>query len=154
MANGIMNIARGRIQHYGRLPEASDAFILVLLQNAEADDVLEDHDTLSALLAASGNTEATFTGSSYGRKTISTVTVTVNDSTDIVTVDIADQVFTAAGGTIANTIVKTLICYDNDTGVVGDVNIVPLLHYDTVFTTDGNDVTLQFHPNGIWQSGT
>lgn len=150
MADGVFNIARGRVFHYATLPSVSaDALIVMLLQVSQADSALVDHDTFSAILAAA-NTEANFTN--YARKSITSVTTTVDDSNDLALVDIADQTWTSAGGASNNTVVKTIIGYDTDTTAGTDANIVPLLHFDTPFTTDGGNVTLEFDADGIWQS--
>ena len=52
MANGAFNIAKGRIAHYGTLPQTNDAFILVLFKVIQADDTLNNYDDLAAIKAA------------------------------------------------------------------------------------------------------
>lgn len=154
MADGTCNIALGEVVHYAK--EARDttnaALVIVLLKAAEADDTLNNYDTLSAILGAAGNTEADFTN--YARKTVSgaNVTVTVDDAGNRVDVDFPDQVWSSAGGTTDNTLVKALVGYDPDTTVTDDTTIVPLTHHDFAVTTDGTDLTLQVSSSGFFRA--
>lgn len=130
MAAGIFNIAKGRLAHYASLPAASDALVAVLLSAAEVDDTLNNYDDLGSLLAAVGNTEATFTG--YSRQVLSGVTVTVDDTGNNVKVDCNDPQWSP---TSAESLVKLVVCYDGDTGAGTDANIIPLFFDDFVVTT-------------------
>jgi hypothetical protein len=114
--------------------------VLLRSTGLEGDSVLRDHDTLSALLAAS-NDEATATN--YTRKSLTTATVTVDDTNNRLDVDIPDQVWTSLGGTTNNTIGKLLVCYDPDTTTGTDTTVVPLTAHDLNFTTDGTTITVQ-----------
>ncbi|MGL4174941.1 MAG: hypothetical protein ACRCSN_02600 [Dermatophilaceae bacterium] len=151
MADGIFNIAKGRIATLSALPAANDGLVLVLLQAAglEADDALNNHDNLSVLLAAT-NDEATFTG--YARRALGSVTVVVDDTNNRVDIDAADPASwtnTGAGQAIA----KAVICYDPDTTTGTDADLVPLSHHDCVVTFDtGVAVTVQFAAAGIMRA--
>lgn len=147
MANGVFNIALGRAAYYATLPAANDSLIVVLLQTAQADDTLRDHDTLAQVLAA--NTEANFTN--YARATAAGVAVTVNDTSNLVDVDINDVTWTNAGGTTNNTLVKLLICYKPDTASA-DSAIIPLTFHDFAVTTDGSSITAQVAANGFFRA--
>ena len=150
MANGLFNFARGKIAYYAGLPAASDAVIIVVLEAAEADDVLNNYNDLGALLAATGNTEATATG--YARKTLSTgITVSEDDTANTAKAVVdADQTWTGVSG---NAWVKLLMCYDGDTGAGTDANIIPLTHHDFSVTPNGGDITADFDQvNGFWSS--
>jgi hypothetical protein len=149
MANGAFNISKGRIAHYGTLPAASDGFLLVLFKVIQADDTLNNYDTLADIKAAA-NTECDFTN--YARKTITSVTVTVDDTNNWVDVIIGNQVYAAAGGATNNTIVKAVLCYDSDTGTGTDANIVPMTYHDCSATTDGNELTLRFPVTGFFRA--
>jgi hypothetical protein len=143
MANQVCNIAKGRFAYYCTLPNASDALIVVPIETTglEADDTLNNYDDLAALLAASNNEQATI-----GRKTVSSgVTVTVDDTNNLVDVDMPDQTWT---GTSGNAISKLLICYDGDTGAGTDSNIIPLTHHDFVVSM-GGDITAQIATAGF-----
>jgi hypothetical protein len=138
MADGVFNIAKGWVGYYASLPAGNDALIVVLLKASglEADDTLNNHDTLAAILAAA-NDEADFTN--YTRKTLASVLGTVDDTNNRLDVDAADFTFTAAGGASNNSIGKLLVCYDPDTTGGTDSSIVPVTYHDAVFTTDGTD---------------
>lgn len=144
MADFVFNIAKGKVAE-----KAADGAILelLLLKAAEADATLEDYDTLGALLAAVGNTEADFTN--YVRKTLAGTAVNVDDTNNRVDVDSNDVTWTSAGGTTDNTLVKAIIYEDVD-GTDG--NAVPLTCYDFSVTTDGSDLTLQFNTAGWFRA--
>jgi hypothetical protein len=147
VADLVFNIAKGKAAYYAGLPAASDALIVVPLETTglEADATLKDYDTLSALLAGTSNEQSTM-----GRKTVSaSVTVTINDTTDLVDVDMPDQVWTAATG---NAISALLVCYDPDTGAGTDADIIPLVKLDCVMTPDGSDFTAQFAATGFYRA--
>lgn len=150
MGNVVANIAKGRVAYYATLPAASDALILGLLTTTglDADATLVDFDDVAAMIAA--NTEATFTN--YARKTITSVTVTVDDTNDRVDVDIADQTWSAAGGGVNNNLGKAFIAYDSDTGAGGDANLIPLTYHDFVATTDGNDLVAVVASSGFYRA--
>lgn len=144
MANFVFNIAKGRAAHYSTLPATNDALILVVLEatGLEADSTLKDYDNLSALLAGTSNEQTTM-----GRKTITSVTVTVNDTTDTASVDIADQTWTAATG---NATGKLVVCYDPDTTGGTDTDLIPLTAHDFTTTPDGNDIIAQINTAGFY----
>lgn len=151
MADIVFNIAKGRVAELAALPAANDALILVLLKTAgiEADATLQDYDNLSLLLAAT-NDEADFTG--YARRTLASVTVTVDDTNNRVDVDAADPAAWTNTG-IAQAVSAAVICYDNDTTVGTDANLIPLVKLDYVVTFDtGVATTLQFGASGFFRA--
>lgn len=156
MANGVFNIAKGKVNEYVTRVDGNDpansALIVVLLSAAESDSTLQDYDTLAALLAGS-NTEATFTN--YARKVITdsdgSLAVAVDDTNNRADADFSDQTWSTAGGATNNTLVKAIICYDSDTTAGTDANIVPLTHHDFAVTTDGSDLTMQL-PSGFFRA--
>lgn len=141
MANLVFSIALGRV-----IEKIADGAVLkmAVLKTAAADATLRDLDTLAAVLASGGTAEADFTN--YARPTISP-TVTVDDANDISRVTAASVTFTSAGGATNNTVAKAVI-YEEVAG--GDANCIPLVMLDTVFTTDGNNVTINFNANGFY----
>lgn len=151
MSDFVFNIAKGKVKYYAELPAANDALIVVLLKSTgiEADGTLKDYDDLAALLAAS-NDECDFTN--YARKTITSVTNTVDDSGDKFDSDFADQTWTAAGGATNNTVAKLLVCYDPDTTSGTDSSLVPLTAHDFSVTTDGTDLTAQAATAGYYRA--
>jgi hypothetical protein len=142
MANFVYNVALGRVAE-----KAADGAVLKLLvlKAAATDAVLKDLDTVAAVLANGSTTEADFTN--YARATLGSVVVTVDDGTDSVRVDCADVVFSFAGGALNNTTTDAII-YEEVAG--GDANCIPLVQLDCVFTTDGNNVTLQINAGGFF----
>jgi hypothetical protein len=131
----VLNVAKGRVAHYAALPAASDALVLVPLEAAGlvSDATMRDYDTLAAVLAGATN-EAT-----VGRRTLTNVTVTVDDGNDRVALDADDVVWTTPTG---NPVGGVLICYDPDTTSGTDADLVPLSKHDLSWTPDGIDFTL------------
>jgi hypothetical protein len=146
VADFVFNIAKGKVKYYAELPAASDALIVVPIETSgiEADATLKDYDDLSALLAGTSNEQTTM-----GRKSITSVTVTVDDTNDRLDVDVADQVWTGATG---NAISALLFCYDGDTGAGTDANITPLTKHDFAITPDGSDVTAVIATAGFFRA--
>lgn len=146
------NIAKGKSNWYGGLTGgANDALILVLIQTTglESDATLQDYDTLSALLAAA-NDECTFTG--YTRRTLASVVVAVNDTSNTQNTDAADpSVYTNSGGS-SQAAGAAIVCYDPDTTGGTDADLVPLynLMTGTVTFDVGVPVTPSFHANGLY----
>lgn len=158
MADGVFNIAKGRVNGYHDRVNSNDpansGLVVVLLKVVEADAVLEDYDDLATLLAAAGNTEADFTN--YARKVLTDTDITaptVDDTNNNQRADIPDQTWTTAGGATNNTLTKMLVCYDNDTTAGTDANIVPLTYHDFTATTNGNDLVAVLNANGYFSAG-
>lgn len=139
MADGVFNIAKGKVGYYATLPATNDALVVVLLKTAAAEATLKDQDDLATILSG-GSVEADFTN--YARKTLTSATSTVDDTNDRLDVSIANQTWTTAGGATNNSLVRALICYDGDTTGGTDSAIIPLTYHDFVATTDGTDLTL------------
>lgn len=135
MADIVMNIALGKVKYYAELPGTNDALIVIPLESSglEADATLRDYDDVAALLAGTTNEQTT-----AGRKTITSVTVTVDDTNNRVDIDIADQVWPALTG---NAIGALLVAYDPDTTAGTDSTLVPLTKHDWSITPDGSDAT-------------
>lgn len=142
MADGVFNISKGAFVE--KIRDAATNVLLILLQANEAEGTLVDRDDVAAMLAEAGTTEATFTN--YARKTGITGTITVDDTNDRVDVDIPDQTFTSAGGATNNTLTKAVIAYEES---ASDSGRVPMTHHDCATTTDGNDLTIQIHADGM-----
>lgn len=147
MADIVFNIAKGKVAYYAGLPGTSDALIAVPIETTgyEGDATIQDYDNLSALLAATNNEQTTM-----GRKTLGSVTVTVDDTNNRVDVDAADIVWTAVAA--SNAISKIVICYDEDTGAGSDTNLIPLVALDCVVTPSGGDITYQFNAAGFYRA--
>lgn len=135
MADVVFNIALGKVKYYAELPAANDALIVIPLEatGLEADATLKDYDDVATLLAGATNEQTT-----AGRKTVTSVTVTVDDTNNRVDIDIADQTWTGLTG---NGIGALLIAYDPDTTTGTDSTLIPLTKHDWTITPDGSDVT-------------
>jgi len=136
MSNLVFNTALGRVASLAALPAANDALIAVPLEatGLVTDATMRDYDDLAAILAGASNEQTTM-----GRKTLASVTVTVDDTNDRVAVDCADITWTAATG---NAIAAVVICYDPDTTTGTDADLIPLTKHDVALTPDGNSFTL------------
>jgi hypothetical protein len=141
MANFVFNVGKGRVAE--KAAKGADLRLLVL-KAAGTDAAHTDIATVSALIALGSTTEADFTN--YARKVLSGVNVVVDNATDSVSVTASNVVFTAAGGATNNSAVDVVI-YEH---ITNDASSIPLVQLDAVFTTDGNDVTLQFGANGFF----
>ena len=122
-----------------------------MLQVSEADDALRDHDTMSVLIAAAGNTEATFTN--YANQVIQDgdITVTVDDTNNRVDVDVPDQTISSAGNGTNNTLTDVIVAWDPD-GTDTDTATIPATIHDFTPTTDGSDLTVQIATAGLWRA--
>jgi hypothetical protein len=156
MADGVFNVAKGRVNEYVNRVNANDptnsGLIVVLLKVSEADATMEDYDTLAAVLAGS-NTEGDFTN--YARKVLTDADVSApvpDDTNNRQDADIPDQTWTSAGGGTDNTLTKMLICYDDDTTGGTDANIIPLTFHDFAITTNGNDLTAAINAAGFFRA--
>jgi hypothetical protein len=135
VADFVFNIAKGTVAYLAGLPAANDALIVIPIESSgvESDATLIDYDTVSALLAAANNEQSTM-----GRKTVTSVTVTVDDTNNRTDVDIADQTWSGATG---NAVSDLLIAYDPDTTGGTDADLIPLTWHDFAVTPDGSDIT-------------
>ncbi len=142
MANIVFNAAKGRLAHYAGLPLANDGLVLVPLAAAglQSDSLMQDHATLAAVLSA--NTEQT----TMGRLFATGVTVTVNNASNQVEIDMDNAIFPAASGAVTGGL---LVCYDPDTTTGTDSEIIPLAKYDFAVTPTGGDVTVVIGSTGF-----
>lgn len=136
MANIVFNIALSKVGYYAGLPATNDALIAVPIETSGIvnDATMRDYDTLADLLAGASNEQTTM-----GRKTLSSVTSTVNDTDNRLDADAADITWTAATG---NAISAVVICYVPDNTAPNDSTTIPLTKHDLTVTPDGSDVTI------------
>lgn len=156
MANFVFNIAKGRVAElYNRVDTndpANSAIIAVVLATTglETDAVLMDKATLADVVAGTTN-EVTNTG--YARKVLTDIDLAAfaaDNTNDRVDLDIADLAFGAI--TAGDGWSKLVLCYDSDTTVGTDANIVPLCAYDAVLTPDGSAITLVINTAGFYRA--
>lgn len=136
MGNIVFNTALGRVASLAALPAANDALVAVTLEASGlvSDATMRDYDDLATLLAGASNEQTTM-----GRKTLASVTVTVDDTLDRVAIDCADITWTAASGAAVGALV---ICYDPDTTTGTDADLIPLTKHDLTLTPDGNNFSV------------
>ncbi len=146
MADIAFNIAKGKAAYLAGLTAANDALIAVPIETSGivSDATMRDYDDLSTLLAGASNEQTTM-----GRKTLASVTVTVDDTNDWVMIDCADITWTAATG---NAISALVICYDPDTTGGTDSDLIPLAKLDCVVTPAGGDITYQVASGGFYKA--
>lgn len=161
MANGVFNIAKGKVGEYFARVDGNDpansAIIIVLIKTmVDTEDQLRDRDTLAACLVSGtgANTEADFTN--YARKVLTDSDITApspDDTNNLQACFIDDQTWASAGGVSDNTLARLLVCYDPDTTAGTDANIVPLTYHDFVKTTNGGNLTADFDgTNGVFSA--
>lgn len=165
MANGVFNIARGKLAYYYYAVEnslvvtaagtpaftsaADSALVIVLLETTglEVDDTLNNHDELAALLATATNEQT-----NQARKVLTDTELAAvpapNDTANTLTLIIPDITWVALAG---NAISKLLVCFRPTAGAA-DSAIIPLTYHDFVVTPDGSDVTADVGASGIWVS--
>lgn len=147
------NQAKGRQRTLGELSGgANDALILVVLQSSGlgSDATLKDDDTLAAVLTHA--TECTAT--SYSRKTLANVTVTVDDTNDRVNIDCDDVSFGAVGSSGSpQTQAKVVICYDPDTTTGTDSSVIPISAHSWDVVMDGSSVSITMPTDGPFYDG-
>jgi len=132
--NIVFNVALGRVAYLASLPAANDALIAVPIETAGivGDATMRDYHDLQTLLAGTSNEQTTM-----GRRTLTGVTVTVDDAADRVAIDSADIAWTGATG---NPISALVICYVPDNTAPNDATTIPLAKFDFAITPDGSDV--------------
>lgn len=136
MANLVFNVALGRIAALAALPVANDVLVAVPLEASGlvSDAVMRDYDTLDAILAGASNEQTTI-----GRKSLTGVTVTVDDTLDRVAIDCDNITWTTPTG---NAVGALVICYDPDGTGGTDADLVPLAKHDLSWTPDGTTFAL------------
>lgn len=144
MANLVNDYAKGRLIQLSTLPTGADALLVVLLQASSlpTDNTLKRTQFLSGVLSTGtgAGLEATFTNYSRQVLTSASISITVNITTDVVTLDISDQVWNAAGGATNNTLGALLVCY-RPTSTALDSAIPILTKHDFSGSTTGGALT-------------
>lgn len=146
MADTVFNIAKGRVVHLASLPAANDALVAVVLQstNLPSDAIMRDYANLSALLAGSADEHPVM-----GRKTLTNVTVSVDNSNDWVSCDADDITWTNTSGVATGALV---ICYRPDLTVGTDADMIPLVKLDFQIPTPTGDMMFVFNAAGFYRA--
>lgn len=136
MGHIVFNVAVGKVRWYAQQAGVGNAALIAVPLEAAglvSDATMRDYATLADLLAGATNEQTTI-----GRKSITVVSDTVNNTSDRWEGDFADLVWTTPSG---NGIGAIVICFDADTGAGTDANIVPLTKHDWVMTPEGSSIT-------------
>ena len=139
MADFIFNIAKGRmVEFYNRVKSndpANSAFVLIPVETSglEADSVLRDADTVTAVFAGATNEQTVM-----GRKTLTDAELAAlpapDDTNDRYDLSLPTVLWTAPGG---NPVAKLLLAFDSDTTGGTDANLIPCGLYDFPQTPNG-----------------
>lgn len=148
MGNVVLNDAKGAIAEIIR--DGADLIVIPLSAGDTDANLADGYGTsptmLTDFLAGAPNEQA---AGGWSRKVIAngSITLTVDDSGNLVKVLLPDQTWT--GPTAANNTTDIAICLD----AASDATRRVLTVHDFVVTADGNDVTADFHAtNGFWSS--
>lgn len=153
MANFIFNVSKGRgVEYYNRVKSndpANSAFVVVILSAAglETDAVLIDKATLADVVV--GTTDEA-TNTNYVRKVFTDVelaALTIDNTNDRVDLQLPTPLSWAAVAAGSNW-AKMLVCYDSDTTLGTDANIVPIAAYDVSLTPDGSTLNINLNAAG------
>lgn len=152
--NFVYNIAKGRVGEYVNavLAGGNDAIIWIPMNGSDESAANgQDADTQAAVEALATFAEQTTGG--WARitqdETGDGLAWTVDDTDNEGVADSNDLVW---AGPTTNT-VGLNACYDPDTTVGTDTDLIPLVHLVMTVTGDGNQVTYQFNAEG-WFNAT
>lgn len=145
MADLVTNIGKGRHVYYAAQAQAGTGgaqLVAVVLEatGLESDDLLQDYDSLAALLAGASNEQT-----AMGRKDLTGVTVTADDTANQASWTAGDLVWADATG---NPTGKIVICFD-PTGSSADSALIPLTLHDFAVTPDGTSITASVDADGL-----
>ncbi len=153
MAVFTFNIAKGRANELANRINNNDptnaVFVLVALVSTATDATLKDLDTLAAVIADGNTAEAT--NGSYARIVLDntdSITVTVNDTSDIQFVDFPDQVFEDIAG--GDDWTHLFLGYDSDSTGGADSAIVPITCSPFVVSPNGGDINVTVDAGGAF----
>jgi len=145
LANLVNDFAKGRFVEKSTLPLGTDSIVVVLLQSTSlpTDNTLKRTQFLSGVLSTGtgAGLEATFTNYARQVNPGANITITVNTTTDVVTLDLSDQLINSAGGATNNVLAKALVCYKPTSGSA-DSAIPILTAHDYSATTTGGNLTV------------
>lgn len=141
MGNIVFNVSKGKVAAYVDRVINNDptnaGLVLVMCKTVEADDVLNNHETLASILAG-GNVECDFTNYTRFQFSEADLAAPVVDNTaNTQTVAVTAKTITAAGGAVNNTILAAMLCYVPDLTAPSDATTIPLTSHAQTITTDG-----------------
>lgn len=155
MASSIVNQGLGSMNGFATIINnnwlANSAFVLSLWISSATDATWQDLDTVAAA-EADGNI-AEVTDVSYARIVLTDSdigAITVTDGADTASFDIADQTWSSLAG--GDSITKMTVAFDEDTGAGTDANLLLVAQYDCGHMSNGGDLTVAPHANGLWSA--
>lgn len=150
MSNFIFNSAKGKVAYYADSVQQStvpnDALVIVPFETAgmEVDATLIGKTTLQEILNGTSNEQTTM-----GRVTLTGVSVVTNTTTNVVTVDAEDFVYSSASG---SPISAFIVFYVPDLGTSTDAEYVALTKHDFSAIPNGNHIPVQVSSTGIFSA--
>ncbi|MEV5977506.1 hypothetical protein [Streptomyces sp. NPDC052114] len=147
MPDFVFNTALGKVRYYAELPATNDALVLIALESSglESDSVLRDKDTFADVVSGTTNEQTP-----VGRKTLASVTVTVDDTLDRVAIDAADISWVSPSGAAVGALV---VCYDPDTTTGTDGDLIPLTKHGFSWNP-GDGVTLNLAISDLYRTSS
>lgn len=151
MPDFVFNPALGRVTQLADNVELNSPAGSLLEMHAwvssAADDLSNNEANVAGLEAVAGVAEATpYTQQSWAAADL---TITVNNTTNLVDIDSTDVVFTAVAAQTAWSDVT--VSYDSG-GASTDANTLLLTNHDFIVTPNGGDITAQFAAAGWFQA--
>lgn len=144
LANVLNDFCKGRFVQLATLPIGTDSLLVVLLQatSLPSDNTLKRTQFLSGVLSTGtgAGIESTFTNYARLVYAAASITITVNTTTDVVTLDISDGLWNSAGGATNNSVAALLLCY-KPTSTSLDTAIPIISKHDFVASTTGGNLT-------------
>lgn len=153
MADFVFNSALGRVtQLVDNVEQDSPAAAVIRMHawvSGAADDLVNNADTITEVEAVASVAEATNSGYANQSWEAADITITVNDTTNLVDIDSTDVTFTGIGS--GDVWSDVSISYDGD-GTDNDANTLVLTWHDFVVTPNGGDITAQFAAAGWFRA--
>ena len=150
MANFVFNGALGRfVQQAQNVEDNSPAAAVLRIHawdSSAADDLTNNARDVAALEATAGVAEVTNSGYANILMDEVDITITINDTTNLVDVDVTDQVFTAI--LTGDSWTDLSISYDAD-GSDTDGTTTTMTYHDFVVVPNGGDITAQIAAAGF-----
>lgn len=153
MADFVFNSALGRVtQLVDNVEQDSPAAAVIRMHawvSGAADDLVNNADTITEVEAVASVAEATNSGYANQSWEAADITITVNDTTNLVDIDSTDVTFTGIGS--GDVWSDVTISYDG-AGTDTDANTLVLTWHDFVVTPNGGDITAQFAAAGWFRA--
>jgi len=153
MADQMFNAALGRtVQVTDNVEQNSPAAAVMRMFSwviTAADDDVDNQTTITNLEALASSAEATNTNYANQSWEAADITITVNNTTNLVDIDSTDITFT--GISAGSNWTDVTIAYDADGTDTDTTNLLQTLH-DAVVTPNGGDITIQFAAAGWYRA--